>query len=71
MQFSGSLSQSTLHLKRSQEFQPIGGVRPSPLSRAYKTETPARSSNTFSILMTAKNQTWTTNKQEAENLLVT
>ena len=53
MQFSGSLSQSTLHLKRSQEFQPIGGVRASPLSRAETTESTARSSMTAFILINA------------------
>jgi hypothetical protein len=35
MQFSGSFTQSMLHRKRSQEFQPMGGVRPRPLSRAW------------------------------------
>ena len=53
MQFSGSLSQSTLHLKRSQEFQPIGGVRASPLSRAETTESTAKSSMTAFILINA------------------
>ena len=53
MQFSGSLSQSTLHLKRSQEFQPIGGVRASPLSKAETTESTARSSMTAFILINA------------------
>ena len=35
MQLCGSLMQSVLHLKRSQASQPIGGVRASPLSRAW------------------------------------
>ncbi len=33
MQFSGSFLQSVLHLNRSQDIQPIGGVSARPLSR--------------------------------------
>lgn len=34
MQFSGSPSQSVLHLNRSQDNHPIGGVRAKPFSKA-------------------------------------
>lgn len=47
MQFSGSPSQSVLHLNRSQDNHPIGGVRAKPFSKAvtFGTVTVSTTSN--------------------------
>lgn len=46
MQFSGSPTQSVLHRKRSQDSQPIGGVRAKPFSKPFAVRATQRHSST-------------------------